>query len=224
MLDQIIRYLAEQRLVMPPAKGWMYSNQGYSLVGQIIAQVSGQPYEVYMQEHLLNPLGMVYSTFIPSEIEESMQAKPHINGENGVVVGGVPYDPRMVSARHLNSNCTDMTRWAEAMLNGGELEGVRILQSASIETMWEGIGSTLLPNPALVQYGLGWFLGERNGHRIAGHTGGGDGYSSQLALVPDSGLAVITLSNWLEDREAGAHPAANVAFAVVDMLLGSVPE
>src|SRR5262249_9125051 len=64
-LDQITETLPQQETVRPPDIEWKYSNLGLALAGEIVAAVSGQSYEDYIEQHILDPLGM-NSTYIRS--------------------------------------------------------------------------------------------------------------------------------------------------------------
>jgi len=229
-LQQVVREIAAQELLFDPGSSWAYNSQGFETLGALIAQVSGEPFETYMQRHLLEPMGMVDATFLPSEIDPDRLALPHISGENGgAVVGGLPYDPRRTPAGHLNGSCTDMTRWAQALLNGGEASGTAILTPDSLDAMWTveaDTGWDAFWGPhygaPLAQYGLAWVLGQVEGHRLVGHPGGAAGYNTQIELAPDDGLAVIVLSNWLEPGVG--FPASNAATDVMYALLGINPQ
>ena len=56
-------------LLFPPGEGWSYSNSGFDTLGDVIAKVSGQSFEEYVQEHILTPLGMKDSTFLLSDVD-----------------------------------------------------------------------------------------------------------------------------------------------------------
>lgn len=223
-LEQAVGSLADQELVASPGEQWIYTPKGYTLLGEMIAQLSGDPFEAYMQHNILEPLGMVNSTFNPSEVDREQLAPPHITDADGnTVVLNAPHDPRLAPAKTLHSTCTDMARWASAMLNGGELDGVRILQPSSIDAMWTGESPTPYLGylgepygPILAEYGLGWYVGDIDGHRTTGHAGGVDGYNTQLQIAPDDGFAVIAMSNWNLDP---ALPASYAAFDVMFQLL-----
>ena len=99
-----------------------------------------------------------------------------------------------------------------------------LLQPESMEAMWTPLSSTgwmLGPTygPPFEHYGLGWFVGEKDGHRLVGHMGAGDGINAQILLAPDDGLAVIAMDNWLDLGAATGFPASFAAVDVMDLLL-----
>jgi CubicO group peptidase (beta-lactamase class C family) len=227
-LEQAVRSLAATKLLHAPGAAWSYSGMGYTVLGDLIAKVSGEPFEAYMQQHLLKPLSMDNSTFVEADVAPDLRASPHVSAEDGSPTLGKPFcDERDAPACTLYSNCEDMIRWAQAMLNDGELNGTRILQPESIEAIWSSQAETPWPDMVgswygapVADYGLGWYVGEKDGHRLVGHAGGGDGYNTQIQLAPDDGIAVIAMDNWLVDATATWYPASFAAIDVLYELLG----
>ena len=230
-LEQAVRSLSDQQLISAPGEAWNYSNWGYSVLGDIIAKVSGEPFASYMQQHLLEPMGMVNSTFVMDEVDPDLYVTGYISAEDGSAAAMEHFvDPRDVPNSGLWSNCEDMIKWARFMLNKGELNGTRILQPESIDAMWTSEAGTFWPDvvgpwygPYVGEYGLGWYVGEKAGHRLAGHAGAGDGVNTHIQFAPDNGLAVIAIDNWLKP-DPDWYPAGFAAFDVMDLLLGLQPE
>lgn len=226
-LEQAVRSVSDQELPAAPGEEWIYSGVGYSALGDIIARVTGQPFASYMQETWLEPLGMLNSTFVADEVDPDLRVTGYISAEDAGVVAVEPAcDVRDAPGCSLWSSYEDMVKLAQLLLNNGELDGVRFLEPSSMEAMWTPEAGTYYPDfvgpwygPLLADYGLGWFVGEKEGHRMIGHTGGAAGYNTQLQLAPDDGLAVIAMDNWL-DAEAAWYPAAYAAFDVFYLLLG----
>lgn len=101
------------------------------------------------------------------------------------------------------SNVMDMSRWAMANLRRGELDGQRILSSASYDVMWKAAAEVEFcrpPGHAVCRrpggsVGLSWFLQEKNGELVVSHGGGDDGFITELVLVPGRDFAFIMMSN-----------------------------
>jgi CubicO group peptidase (beta-lactamase class C family) len=87
----------------------------------------------------------------------------------------------------------ELSRWAVAQLNRGTLDGVRILSPQAYDLMWRP--RIVTGNRYWPEIGLAWFLGERSGHRCAGHEGEDVGFKSCLILVPEKQVSVVGLSN-----------------------------
>ncbi len=231
-LEQAVRDLNEMELLFAPDTDWSYSSYGYSALGAIIAQVTGQPFEQYMQEEWLVPLGMTHSTLVAGDVDPTLRMTLYGSDEAGKVIPtNMACDGRDASSCNLWSSCEDLVKWAQLLLHDGELNGTRFLQPESIQMMWTPVSQTPwveamgthygLP---IAQYGLGWYVGEVDGHRFIGHAGGSEGTNAQFQLSPDDGLAVITMVNWLDQDNVTGYPASFAAFDVMYQLLGIEPE
>ncbi|MEZ4768829.1 MAG: serine hydrolase [Caldilineales bacterium] len=113
-----------------------------------------------------------------------------------------------------------MARFAIANLNEGELDGTRILPPAAYDEMWSPQAESPwaeMFGPPLNAYGLGWWVGDFNGHPVMGNYGAEVGFQSHLALFPDDDMAVIALVN-LYDPDAGAFYAYDMGNAISDVL------
>src|ERR1019366_9159154 len=122
--------------IFPPGEIPAYSNYGVGLASYIVQRVSGEPFEQYVQEHIFLPLGMTHSSFyqpvqkplanLPSEGYRSNTTKPAVGFEifNPVGAGGI------------SSSASDMGHFGQALLNGGELDGKRILKPETLAQMW----------------------------------------------------------------------------------------
>jgi CubicO group peptidase (beta-lactamase class C family) len=89
-----------------------------------------------------------------------------------------------------------MSRWAIANMNRGELEGSRILDPSSYEILWTPEVEVGVRDGRLVNVGLSWFLSDYAGHQSVYHAGGDIGYRTYFFMLPDTGVAVIVLSNY----------------------------
>lgn len=231
-LEQAVRDLRDMKLLSAPGEGWNYSAYGYSALGAIIAKVTGKPFENYMQEAWLTPLGMTHSTFMAKEVDPTLRMTIYGSDKAGKATPtGLACDGRDASACNLWSSCEDMAKWAQLMLNQGELNGTRFLQPESIKTLWTPVSDTpwleaLGPQygSPFVKYGLGWYVGEMKGHRLIGHAGATQGSNTQIQFAPDDGLAVIAIGNWFDLETATSYPTSFAAIDVTYLLLGIEPQ
>jgi len=190
--------------VRPPGEVAAYSNYGAMLAGYIVARVSGQPYEQYIQEHIFDPLGMAHST-AQSPVPPYLRTRASLGYWN---VDGVPQavpsipDDFMVQPAttpeggHLSS-VTDMARFMIAHLQGGTFSsdassGIRILE----ETTARQMQSTLYtPDSRILGNAYGFFEFNDNGQRTLGHSGEALGVTTLLLLLPDQNLGVYVVYN-----------------------------
>ncbi|MFN8465637.1 MAG: serine hydrolase [Caldilineaceae bacterium] len=230
-LEQSVRWLADKQLLFEPGTDWSYSDKNFAALGAIIAVVTGKQYETYMQEEWLTPLGMTHSTFVLGDVDPAQRVEIYDSDAQGNAVPTPSQcDERDAPACTLASTCDDMARWAEFLLNKGEVNGARLLEPASIDAMWTSLSHTPWYDalgdyygPLLEGYGLGWYVGEKDGHRSVGHAGGINGANTQIQLAPDDGLAVIAMDNWL-DLDNPTYPAGFADFDVLYHLLGIQPQ
>ena len=221
-----------------PGSASAYGNPHYLMLGQIVAAVSGQPYVAYVKEHILEPLGMENTDFTYSNQamidHAAAPAFPVANVEDFITLldqarglgDGAAFiravDDRFAWMNRFNvlaanggliGPATEAMRFAQIHLNGGELDGVRILSPESAALMQEMQFATT-GDP--LGYGVAWRIFEEAEHPFVEHDGGGTGLWAKMRLYPQEGLAIVLMSNesgWNRDKVADA--AANVVFAMM---------
>ena len=161
-----------------PGSRFLYSDINFILLGEIVQRVSGQPLEQFVAEEIFRPLKMNDTRYLPWTTDRPRIAPTERDGTNWM--RGVVHDPtarRMAGvAGHagLFTTAADLARFARMMLNYGELEGVRILQSETVAAM------TAIQSPAMLEAkrGFGWDIDTGYSRRGAvfslgsyGHTG-----------------------------------------------------
>src|SRR6185503_20650901 len=91
----------------------------------------------------------------------------------------------------INSSARDMAQWVRLMLNHGMVNDKRLVSEKSFDELVRKQMNIAGP----VDYGLGWFLRQWNGHKVVEHGGNIDGFNSQVALMPDQKLGFVLLTN-----------------------------
>ena len=182
----------QPRRLFPPGKIPAYSNYGVGLASYIVQRVSGEPFEQYVREHIFAPLGMSHSSFdqplkkplanLPSEGYRSDTIKPPVGFEifNPVGAGGV------------SSTAADMGRFGQALLNGGELDGKRILKPETLALMWTPQFRASDQLPALC---MGFYQAWRNDLRWIGHQGDLIAFHSMFFVEPKQKLVLFVSYN-----------------------------
>jgi CubicO group peptidase (beta-lactamase class C family) len=196
----------------------VYSNPGYNVAGLVAALTTGQPFERVVQERVLGPLGMDCSEFVPHRSGPGIAT--HYGRTVPPSVGPRPAaGPRLVATPMggLTSSVLELARFGRMMLNGGTLDGRRILSPESVAAMTSMVARN---HPDLEQgYGQGFRVGNWRGRRVAGHDGNMPGVASRLVIAPDDGVGVVVLTNGFS--LAVPHEVAEVTLARV---LGLPPE
>ena len=197
-LERFVRSLSDRSLVTMPGEKFTYSNMAFEVLGDLIAKVSGQSFADYVQEHILLPLGMNDSSILIRNVDPALLANGHVEEEDGKVrvTEHYAYNRRHGPSSCLYSNVVDMSQWAMANMNRGELEGARILDASSYELLWTPEVEVGAGDGRPRYIGLSWFLSEHAGHQTVSHGGRDIGYQTNLVMVPDAGVAVIVLSNY----------------------------
>lgn len=145
-LADAVGIYAQQPLEFEPGSKWAYSNTGLATLGRIIEVKSGQPYDKYIQDRLLSPLGMKDSFFFPPADKTARIVTVYTGGGGGLtpagagILGGDSLAYRkgaIYSAPEfgLFSTANDLAAFYQMMLNGGTYQGRRYLSKASIEAM-----------------------------------------------------------------------------------------
>lgn len=186
--------------VRPPGDAAAYSNYGTALAGYIIARVSGQPYAQFIQENILDVLGMTHTTaWAPTPPD----LRPRVSRGYTVVDGALePFpdylgQPATVPAGSMQASAADLARFMIAHLQGGVYRDVeagesRILSEATAQQMH----STLFTHdPRLLGTTYGLFDFTDNGQRTIGHSGESFPHNCLLLLLPDRNLGVFVVYN-----------------------------
>ncbi|WP_343413144.1 serine hydrolase [Candidatus Amarolinea dominans] len=224
-LDDYVRSLSDKSLTFRPGKDWSYSNTGFDILGDVVAQVSGQAFEDYLQANVLTPLGMENSSYLLSDLDPVRLVAPHMPDKNGnaKTIDFYPYTRAHAPSGAFYSSANDMARFAIANMNQGTLDGTRVLPASAYDKMWAPQATSSWAEsfgPQVTSYGLGWWVGEFKGHRIIGNYGADFGSQSHLGLFPDEGLAVIALVN-LFDPDVGSLYAYDIGNGIAEVLLGA---
>jgi hypothetical protein len=170
------------------------------LAGYIVARVSGEPYDQYIQEHILNPLGMVHSTAqspIPSDLRA--HTSKGYTYEDGTFQAFPDYtaQPAVLPSGAHQASVTDMARFMIAHLRDGRYgdantADARILNKSTMRQMH----STLYtPDPRLLGTAYGFFDFSDNGQRTLGYSGYSPPMNSLLLLLPEQNLGVFVVYN-----------------------------
>ncbi len=174
--------------VNPPGAQTAYSNYATALAGLIVANVSGQSFEDYIRDNIFAPLGMENATFeepLPAELADQMATSYAFEA------GGFAEKPfEIISsfgpAGGQSASGADMVRFAQAMLNGGELDGQRILET---ETVREQLSRQFSHDDRLMGMALGFYETDFEGNRVLGHGGDTRWFHSYLGIDEANDLA-----------------------------------
>jgi len=214
------------KLAYEPGSEGIYTNVGYMVLAALIEAVSGQTYQQYMIDHIFKPLGMDQTNWTYTEAmiaNEATGAHPSLDFQTQLLPFVMEKEKRDALIREKRDGVmwfnhvytdqkgptgpigppTDTARFLMAYLNGGELDGQRILSPESVAMLTNE--SHILPGntPEAADYkdydeifhGLGWFYVVEGDDFFIAHSGGGPGFAADMRLYPDRDLGMVILAN-----------------------------
>jgi CubicO group peptidase (beta-lactamase class C family) len=181
-----LRDLLVQRMparVYPPGRLSAYSNYGTALAGYVVERVSGQPYEQYVADHILAPLGMTHSAAVqplPHSLAADMsKGYRYANGAYEASdfewIAAAPAAP-------VRATVPDMARFMVAHLEDGRYGDARILGEATAREMHR---QQFSHDPRLAGLAYGFIVSHENDQEIIWHDGGTPRFVSHLVLLPE---------------------------------------
>lgn len=191
--------------VRPPGVVSAYSNYGIALVGYIVERVSDQPYADYIEEHILQPLGMTRTTSRATLLESLSQdmALPYVyldgsfqlDNEAMLYCHGTP-------AGSIKSTAVDMAHFMIAHLQGGTYQNAQILKPETIQLMQT---QDFASDPLVLGWAHGFEVYRAENPRVIGHGGATDNFFANMWLIPESRLGIFVANNTASGRPMRDH-------------------
>jgi CubicO group peptidase (beta-lactamase class C family) len=205
-LDQLIRNMVRVPLRFDPGEGYLYS-EASSVLGRLVEIWSGRPFDEFLSERILEPLGMMDTGFwVEPERRGRLTTVYALSDGTGLrpfEMEEIPVTVRptlLEGAVGLVSTVPDFLRFALMLANGGELAGVRILEETTVSTMTRnGLTDEILRSR---RGGSGWALANVSVVVDAEAAGGGaqageyrwDGSAgTEMWVDPASGTVLVTM-------------------------------
>src|SRR5215212_10357436 len=177
----LIRYMPER--VYPPGEYSAYSNYGTALAGYVVERVSGEPYEQYITEHILRPLGMESSAAtqpLPEHLATDLSKGYHYKdgtyeAKDFEWISAAPEAP-------IRATATDMAKFMLAHLENGEYDDARILEESTTLDMHT---QHFTHDPRLSGWTYGFAVSRENDQHIIWHNGESARFNTIVALLPE---------------------------------------
>ena len=167
-LDETARMLAKRPLGFQPGTDWRYS-PGLNVCGRVIEAASGRPFDEFLRERIFRPLKMIDTTFCPTPDQRKRLATVYRPGpdkgsfalaEHWLMADRCQRAPNPSGG--IVSTAADMARFYQMVLNGGQLDGRRIVSKASVDEMTRlqtgDLETAFTPGNG---WGLGWCIVRR---------------------------------------------------------------
>ena len=206
--DSVAMLMFSTPLDTLPGLRMVYSDIGAYLLGKIVERVSGQKLDAYVHDHVFQPLAMTETMYNPPSSLLPRIAPTEVDPRRGGLVRGKVHDERSyylggVSAHAgIFSSGHDLARFARMYLNNGTLDGVRVLQPATIARFTAYVDSMFSDR------GLGWQKPDLPGMKFASPSAAWAGHSlssrafghtgftgTSIAIDPQRDLFIILLTN-----------------------------
>jgi CubicO group peptidase (beta-lactamase class C family) len=184
--EKHIASISDTWLKFPVGTRYSYSNLGIDLAGYILQVRSGMPFVRYVQEKVLDPLGMTDSTLDVKRIRSTPTRAIGHSAAN-------PFQPwvdfLLIPSGGVWTTATDMARYLQFHINRGTLGDDLLLRQDLAETMY------IPPNVPANHYALGVVRTTDHGTRRFEHGGGGFGFNSNMIWYPELKLGAVVLCN-----------------------------
>lgn len=206
-LTEIQQHIAEGAMAYAPAEKWKYSNFGYTLLGEIIGAVSGQSYEAYVEQNILQRLALTSTAPALNETLLQHLAVGYGRDIPGQARARLPHiDTRvMASATGFSSNIADLCRFIMAQFEGDLtlLKDETKREMRRVQWLREG-------------YTSDWCLGLQtwkvDDRRVYGHGGSFQGYQARFSFDPERQTGVVVFINAIDG------PATTIADNLVQVI------
>jgi CubicO group peptidase (beta-lactamase class C family) len=220
-LEKAVRKLDSAALTAPVGSKYQYSTINYSVLGLIVQTVSGVSYEDYVERRILDPLQMQSSYTSEAAAQPHGLATGHNYWFGRPRAADLPYNRGLVPAGYLIASAEDMTHYLISQLNLGRYDGTPVLSSVGIEELHRPAVQT---PEADTSYGMGWFVGPRNGIPAIHHQGETFNFHSNVVLTPQSRRGVVVLMNAEDSVDLFVSGRmGTVADGVTSLLAGREP-
>jgi CubicO group peptidase (beta-lactamase class C family) len=173
-------------LLFAPGEVPAYSNYGAALAGYIVQRVSHEPYERFVERHILLPLGMLNTSFdqpLPDRFKPDLAL-------GYVTASGAPQPYEQILTRPAGSGTTtaaDMAKFMLAHLQDGRLGATQIMSPQTAQLMHSPSEKNL---PGFAVMAHGFFYETRNGRLAIGHGGDTIVFHTEMELLPAEGVGI----------------------------------
>jgi CubicO group peptidase (beta-lactamase class C family) len=229
-IANVVSSLATVRTNRPIGETFEYSNLNSVVLGRLVEVVTGTSWQAYVQTSIFDPIGMT-NTYT----DRDTAADHGLTATHRTIFGlPIPLDAQHLSglapSGYVYSSATDMARYLTTYLNGGAVDGRRVLGPEGVASMLSPATSErsfhLQGDEFTARYGAGWFVGAFGAAQDARwHQGSLPHFNAWMVLLPDTQQGVVVLLNSGSQFELGGANAAwsRIPQGVVNLLRGEEP-
>lgn len=203
---ETIRRFQFAKKTYPLRGGFTYQNIMYAVAGEVIASVSGKPWNEFVKARILDPLGMNRTQAIASDIfEAGNYVTPYYNDpEDGMVEVDYGFSDQIGPAGMICSTANNISNYLTFLVNDGVYKSDTLVKPKTFKYLFEphsflGTNGTYptnaLTKPNWNTYGLGWFQQDYKGHKLDFHTGSLFGLVAIAGVMHEKNMAVYVFAN-----------------------------
>src|SRR5215217_7371335 len=192
--EELIKVAGMAKPTAKLGEKWQYQNVMYTAGGEAVAKAQNSTWDELIVSKIFKPLGMTNSDTSPDAMQKARDFSfGYEYNATTKATRRLPQRsiPAAAPAGAINSSARDMAQWVRLMLGNGMFDGRRFVSEKGFDELIRKQINIAGP----VDYGLGWFLRQWNGHKVVEHGGNIDGFNAQVALMPDQKLGFVLLTN-----------------------------
>lgn len=215
--EQLVAMMPYQELHFRPGSRYGYSNPGFIYLARVIEQISGDPWETYVQKNIFEPLGLDSSYFgatpyyLAADRSNNYSLERDSSGHDTVVTNGREFNPGItIPNGGWNAPLTDLAKYLAFLTDATHGDATlrarydAVLKRSSLEEMWRPVVPTTTAANPKQWLGLSFFLNDApaggTGRRVIGHTGSQAGFVSFLYFNPATATGIVGVFNTLDER------------------------
>ncbi len=169
------------RTYFTPGSEYRYSNTAYAMLAMLIEDKTGQTFPAFLQENIFSPLGMQHTVAFQKDVSTvSNRAYGYTVNNGKVTFSDQSTTSAVLGDGGIYTSVLDYFKWDQALYTD------RILSAESRQAMWTG---------NFGNYGFGWRVDEKDGHRRLHHDGSTSGFRNYVIRYPDEQMTVLVLTN-----------------------------
>ncbi|HEY1295755.1 MAG TPA: serine hydrolase [Chloroflexota bacterium] len=217
-IERGVRSLAAVSLSRPVGDTYQYSNWNYWVLGALVQAVSGQSYETYLHQRVLEPLAMRRTYTSQADARAEGLATGHRFWFGLPFAADLTYSRKFVPSGGLISTSEDLAHYLIAQLNDGQYVGTSVLSAGGISQQHRGDVRT---GEGDEYYAMGWVSGLVDGRPNVHHNGTLPTGYADLRLLPEDGWGIVVLSN--ANSQVALPRLDGLSLGMANMLAGQQP-
>jgi CubicO group peptidase (beta-lactamase class C family) len=205
--NQLVAMMPYQELHFRPGSKYSYSNPGFIYLSRVIEQLSGDPWEAYVEKNIFAPLGLMHSYFgatpyyLAADRSNNYTIQKDSSGRLTEVANGRDFDPGItIPNGGWNAPLTDLATYTAFLTNAAADDSTRrrydlVIRRPTLQSMWMPLHPMSDAASAPDSMALSFFVVHRGSATLLGHTGSQAGFRSFLFFNPMTRTAVIAAFN-----------------------------